>query len=111
MLDVVQVVAWSRMFAGYVDSLPVGAAIQRTFDGREPCPLCLAVQKARAADRAPARAPAPVTAKLVLFCQRAEASLPPVALAWEIESEFAPASTRRDPVPVRPPRPVVMGVG
>jgi hypothetical protein len=45
-----QSVAWGLMLADYArtDSLP--AAIEKTLDGRHPCPRCRAIQKGRQAE-------------------------------------------------------------
>lgn len=47
--DVVQVLAWTRMFAAYSVTLPPAEALQRTLDPGKPCALCKIVKKARAA--------------------------------------------------------------
>ena len=64
--DAVQVFAWARMFAGYAHTLPVRAALRETFDPGKPCEICMAVAKAKEAERK--QAPRPLersTAKLV----------------------------------------------
>jgi len=38
--NVVQVVAWAKMFHDYSESMPAAEALQRTFDGSKPCKLC-----------------------------------------------------------------------
>jgi hypothetical protein len=45
--DVVQVIAWGRMFTGYVSTMSVGRALEETFDADKPCALCCAVSKAK----------------------------------------------------------------
>ena len=47
LLDLVQVFAWSRMFAGYTQTMTVGAALRETFDPAKPCELCLGVADAK----------------------------------------------------------------
>ncbi len=47
MLDVAQVVAWTRMFAGYARTESIAAAARETFDPGKPCAMCRAVSKAR----------------------------------------------------------------
>ncbi|MFA5057217.1 MAG: hypothetical protein WC485_03820 [Opitutaceae bacterium] len=105
LLDVAQVLAWTRMFTGYVHTLPVAQALSRTFDPEQPCALCLAVQKARETGRRQSPPPA-VTAgqKVVLISQPAE-SLAPAAtpVAW-LGSDQISASSWLPPVPVPPPR-------
>jgi len=105
MLDVAQVCAWTRMFAGYACELPVGAALRATFDPARPCELCLAVAKAKAAEQREAPA-SPVRSgeKLVLaFAVPALLAFPARPDGWPSAGpELAPA--RVEPVPVRPPR-------
>ncbi len=45
--DVVQVIAWGRMFTGYVRTMSVGQALEQTFDADKPCALCCAVSRAK----------------------------------------------------------------
>jgi hypothetical protein len=45
--DFVQVFAWGRMFAGYVQTMSVGEALAETFDADKPCSLCCAVREAK----------------------------------------------------------------
>ena len=104
-LDVMQVVAWGRMFAHYVNDLPVETALTRTFDPGKPCELCLAVQKARATEREQSPAPTPgSTVKLTLISQEAEPVAPPAMPGNELESLPVRGVMRCDPVPVPPPR-------
>lgn len=53
-----QAVAWTRMLAGFSQSMPMGRAITRTFDGLHPCTLCLAIRRGREAER---NASSPIT--------------------------------------------------
>jgi hypothetical protein len=38
--NVVQVVAWVKMFHDYSETMPASEALQNTFDGSKPCKLC-----------------------------------------------------------------------
>ena len=49
--NVVQVVAWAKMFHDYARVMPAARALQVTFDGTKPCDICCAVQKAQDATR------------------------------------------------------------
>jgi hypothetical protein len=49
--DLAQVVAWSRMFAGYSQAMDVKEAFQKTFSG-EMCRICKAVQDGKQAQDA-----------------------------------------------------------
>jgi len=105
LLDVAQVVAWTRMFATYVRTMPVGEAVSRTFDPEEPCALCLAVQKARDASRKQTPAPPLSVAKqLVLICHEADVVMPPSMSAASLDPGLASGSSWCPPVAVPPPR-------
>lgn len=104
-LEVMQVFAWGRMFAGYVHEMPVQTALIRTFDPGKPCALCLAVQKARATEREQPAVPPPASAvKLVLIAQQTESMAPPAMPGNRLESLPVRGAVRRDPVPVPPPK-------
>mgnify|MGYP001545559511 CR=1 FL=1 len=105
LLDVVQVVAWGKMFAGYNATLSVGAALRATFDPAKPCELCVGVARAKdaAQNQLPA-APERATEKLLLACEA------PAAVVWTAPASDWPAERasvaplRAEPVPVPPPR-------
>jgi len=103
--DAVQVFAWARMFASYSHTLPARAALRETFDPGKPCAICMAVAKAKEAERK--QAPRPLersTAKLVLACETAEKPLiVPLPDAWPAVPVHT-GSIRIEPVPVPPPR-------
>lgn len=100
-----QVFAWGRMFTHYVGEMPVETALSRTFDPDKPCPLCLAVQKARAAEREQPAVPPPASSgKLVLITQQTEPMAPPAMPGNRLESLPVRGAVRRDPVPVPPPK-------
>lgn len=105
LLDVAQMFAWSRMFAGYMRTLPAAQALSRTFDPEKPCEFCMAVQKAREAGRK--QQPAPTDAavpKIVLIRQQAgPLVVVPAVDAWP-ETNHMFASSWCPPVPVPPPR-------
>ncbi len=42
--NVVQVVAWAKMFHEYSQVMPVGDALELTFDGSAPCDMCTIAQ-------------------------------------------------------------------
>jgi hypothetical protein len=105
LLDVVQVLAWGRMFADYAQTLDTRAALERTFDPAKPCQLCRQVSRAR--DDAKSALPAGAersSEKLVLALQKPN----PVLFFRETETWNLPPSAkgprRSDPVPVPPPK-------
>jgi hypothetical protein len=109
LLDVVQVFAWGRMFAGYARVLSLGEAVSRTFDPGKPCELCLAVRKARAAAKGRRRDPMETTKssglqKMLLAREGTEpVRIAPPAAVWEMCDRIGrPGPVRAVPVP--PPR-------
>jgi len=103
--DVVQVVAWARMFCVNAQILSVGQAVRRTFDGSKPCELCAMAQKGRdaARDQAPAQ-PVGQDDRLLLVCHVTTSFVPEVpASGWPAASD-AVGVLRADSVPVPPPR-------
>lgn len=46
-LPLMQMVAWSRMFVLYSRVMPVAEAVEMTFDGDHPCPMCQSIKKAQ----------------------------------------------------------------
>ncbi len=105
MLDIAQVLAWTRMFAGYARTESLSAAARETFDPAKPCEICRALGNARAASGSDSPAAFPAGGdKVVLISER---SAPFVALsakrAWpRVQPVSAPA--RFGDVPVPPPR-------
>ena len=105
MLDVTQVVAWTRMFVGYAKTETVAAAVKDTFDPCRPCSLCRAVCRAREASSQ--HSPAVPTAggdRMILIFERPERY---VALGVEQEWPEARSSSaviRTGDVPVPPPK-------
>jgi hypothetical protein len=105
MLDVAQLAAWTRMFAGYARTESIAAAASETFDPGRPCALCRAVSKARdACDRGRPAVPSAGVEKIVLILDRASPFVSsPVSLEWP-KAESACAVARAADVPVPPPR-------
>ncbi|HTB80044.1 MAG TPA: hypothetical protein VK717_04075 [Opitutaceae bacterium] len=106
--DVVQMVAWTRMFAEHARALPVGEALRETFDPAKPCAICLAVAKAKDVENKQAPQQTERSAeKLLLACQPAEKILLVAPLTEWPEAPSRPALVRTEPVPVPPPRSLV----
>jgi hypothetical protein len=104
MLDVAQVAAWARMFAGYVRTESVAAAARETFDPAKPCQICRAVSKARAAAAPRAAVPPAGPEKIILIFERSALLLAgPAQRIWPALTP-ARAWSRAGDVPVPPPR-------
>lgn len=103
--NVVQVVAWGRMFADYSRVMPVGRALALTLDGSKPCEMCHVAQAGQDAAR-DQESPAALAGsdKLVLAFQvAAPVVVTAPADAWPgAVDAIGPART--DAVPVPPPR-------
>jgi len=107
MLDVAQVFAWARMFAGYARTESILAAAEETFDPAKPCAICCAVCKAReaASQHAPA-VPSPGRDKIVLIFESAAPFVAESAQrAWP-EVPSTRAVLRDADIPVPPPKAV-----
>ncbi|HET7536329.1 MAG TPA: hypothetical protein VFJ90_07740 [Candidatus Didemnitutus sp.] len=104
--NVVQVVAWARMFRDYSRVMSASQALTVTLDGSAPCELCQISEKARdqARDQDSPAALAS-TDKLVLAYQVSATPLV-VAAPQENWPDIAHDAglIRTDPVPVPPPR-------
>jgi len=100
----VQSVAWVSMLTNYSRQTSFTEAVTMTFDGKHPCPLCLAVQKGRAEEQQKDQKQAcsqddiqldlPPLTSVVLYPPSCEESARPTV--------FAP--TRTEPPPSPPPR-------
>lgn len=105
--DLVQVVAWSRMFAGYAQTMSLTAATQKTFSGQM-CRLCQVAQKGKQAQEKnapPATASGKVKPLDTLLPSAAVKALAPTRRAIGIV--LAPrtlAGRDRVPPPLPPPR-------
>jgi hypothetical protein len=108
-----QCVAWAGMLVSYSQEGTVAQAVENTFDGKHPCPLCLAIRQAEETQQERSRpARLPSGCELLKICKELIplellSPVPPVA---EMQSLSPPcgldASARRCAVqpPVPPPR-------
>ena len=105
--NVVQVVAWAKMFHAYSQMMPAGKALAHTFDGTAPCDLCVISQKAQDATREqlPRDAALGGGAEKLLLVSEAVAPFvaTPPDFAWPGVADTA-GLTRPEAVPVPPPR-------
>jgi hypothetical protein len=105
MLDVTQVVAWTRMFAGYVATESIGAAAKDTFDPAKPCAICRCVGHAReAGERHGTAVPSAGVEKLVLILERTPAFVAILPARGWPDVPSSHAQIRDGEVPVPPPR-------
>jgi hypothetical protein len=95
-----QSVAWVGMLFSYSQSESVVSAIEKTFDGRHPCPLCNAIHKAEQTGKK--RPEMQFSKKIDMDCVRGFAmTLPRVSeFSWLVKGE---AGTAIPHEPVAPP--------
>lgn len=104
--NVVQVVAWARMFHEFSQVMPAAQALEVTFNGSAPCDLCKITEQARENERQqlPQEAALGASDKLVLACQT------PVPVIFSQNDVTWPGIVdatgllRTEAVPVPPPR-------
>lgn len=105
--NVVQVVAWAKMFHDYSQVMPVAEALQLTFDGSAPCDMCHLAQGAQDTARSSLPSEAALgggTEKILLIADWTPA---PTLVAPEIVWPGLVAEAgliRSESVPVPPPR-------
>jgi hypothetical protein len=107
-----QIVAWTGMIVSRSAERGVAAAVESTFEGDEPCPLCKAVQAVQqSGSEEPPPTPDGLVGKLKLKDMLQAEDLVVMALAVLHQSSPAPAidpalhgHTRSDAPPVPPPR-------
>ena len=105
--NVVQVVAWAKMYHDYSQVMPAARALQITFDGTAPCALCRMSQSAEETAKQQLPHEAALGSGMEKLLLVAE-SLPVVVvtapdLVWPgIVHDAGP--TRTEVVPVPPPR-------
>jgi hypothetical protein len=103
--DALQVVAWTRMFANYTQTMPMSAAWRETFDGSKPCAMCRGVAKAK--ETAQKQLPPPAEQGEIKFVLALESFDAPVFVNNPGRWTRVAAGThpeRTDPVPLPPPR-------
>lgn len=105
--NVVQAVAWAKMFHEYSQMMPVAEALELTFDGSAPCDMCTIVQNAEKTARSQLPADAALGGGIEKILLLADSAPTPVLrapdFAWPGLVHEA-GLTRANPVPVPPPR-------
>jgi hypothetical protein len=107
MLDLTQVFAWMRMFAGHVRTESIITAAKETFDPNKPCSICRAVSKAReAANQHGPAVPSAGFEKITLILNGSACIVPASAKRSWPEPFPTRAVVRIGDVPVPPPKAV-----
>jgi len=102
-LALLQGVAWATMIRDYARTGSVTAAVEKTFDGKHPCPLCKKITAQRAAEqKAPATVKAEKKAEAFIALGIASIPLPAVGAFAYPPSPFVnvPEHPSAPPVPV-----------
>jgi len=105
--NVVQVVAWVKMFHDYSTAMPAAEALQLTFDASKPCKLCSIAKSAE--DTARKQSPreailAGGVEKLLLIVECTSAGVGPAPdFIWPSATNDT-GLIRKEAVPVPPPR-------
>jgi hypothetical protein len=101
---VLQAAAWARMAVDFARRDTVAVSLEKTFDGRHPCPICRALKTTGS----PASlAPAPTHSRLAFVAPTAAPRARLVSCSWGVAS--APPSTFLDEVfPFAPPPKAVL---
>jgi hypothetical protein len=102
--DLMQTFAWGRMFAGYVRTRPVAAALRLTFAPDNLCCVCRAVQAAQRRQDASAPAETKSDGKILLVCEAPPRVIvaAPAALPWTPANVTGRSAERAAP-PTPPP--------
>jgi hypothetical protein len=105
--NVVQVVAWAKMFHTYSQVMPATQAFALTFDGSVPCDMCILAQDGQDATRSTLPSEAALgggAEKLLLIAECTPAAvLVAPEISWPGLAQEA-GLTRTESVPVPPPR-------
>lgn len=109
-----QTMAWTGMLVSYSQDGDFTEAVEKTFDGAHPCPLCLAIEESRKAEHTPAPPLRPAPEELLKICLQpvppdpCPAGLPAVAGEPSVftDQPVPVHSQPRPGPPVPPPRAV-----
>jgi len=74
---VLQTLAWAKMLRTYSQDASIKVAVEKTFSGEHPCPLCLKVREGRAKEeKAPATVKIEKKAEVFVFSAREDLKRP-----------------------------------
>ena len=97
-----QTAAWSAMLVKYSLDTDLASAVEQTFDGRHPCPLCKKIAEGRHNEKK--QDTQVVLSKLKFCCELVTSQVLPPRNFWQMQTRdtFSPALAHQPPVP--PPR-------
>jgi len=99
-----QSVAWTRMFIEFSRTESFSTAMEQTFDGKHPCPLCKMIQKEKPTSQQNDQLRPSTDKTDVLFFERQASVVVVLPASWMLTSVEALYASRTDPPPVPPPR-------
>jgi hypothetical protein len=97
-----QSVAWVSMAVNYSKDAPLEVALKKTFDGRHPCKICIAVKEGKAQEQK--SAVLKIETKLEFLCLAQFAYLPPDLPFTLLSPGSDLALPRAEAPPLPPPR-------
>ena len=97
-----QSVAWVSMAVNYSKDAPLEVALKKTFDGRHPCKICIAVKEGKAQEQK--SAVLKIETKLEFLCLAQFAYLPPDLPFTLLSPGSDLALPRAEGPPLPPPR-------
>lgn len=106
-LALLQGIAWTTMVRDFAKTESLGAALEKTFDGKHPCSLCKKISQTGSAQKD--SAPAPTKIKLSEFIAHPQRLLAPPS-----PKPFSyPAAPTNEPAEIffAPPVPIPISVG
>ena len=103
--DFMQVFAWARMLTNYVQTMPIAAAAQLTFDADKPCALCNAVKSAKQQQENASIPGGKADQKVLLIFQPASTVFYPASVTtrWSLNEPVILSADKSAP-PTPPPR-------
>jgi hypothetical protein len=97
-----QTVAWASMIVEYSHSAPVAEAVEKTFDGRHPCPICKEIQKNQQSEKK--HEALQLVKKIELFDEPMTQFVFPSAVSLSLTISDSLVVARADAPPLPPPR-------
>ena len=99
---VLQTVAWGGMIVDYSRGAGFTVAVEKTFDGQHPCPMCKSIEKTRQSEKK--HDAVLMEMKLDVFHEATRALVRPATSGWQQSVVESTPVTRAEPPSVPPPR-------
>jgi hypothetical protein len=99
---VLQSVAWFGMMVSYSEDAPLSIALEKTFDGKHPCNLCMLVQEGKKAEKK--QDLLEIRTRLDFWFAQAPSLINPPPLLFVLPAGPDSARVRAEAPPTPPPR-------